>query len=167
MSSMDIIKARMEESVRLHKTLFQDETFRQSICAVAEECIRAIKDGRKIMVCGNGGSASDAQHMAGELVGRFQMDRKGIAAIALNTDTSVMTAWANDYSYEGIYARQVEALGNEGDVLIGISTSGNSGNVVQAFETADHLRIKKIAFAGKDGGRLKSMADIAIVVPSQ
>lgn len=122
--------------------------------------------GRKVMLCGNGGSASDSQHIAAELVGRFVHDRRALAAIALSTDTSALTAIANDYAFDAVFARQVEGLGRYGDCLIGISTSGNSPNVFNAMEKAKALGLVTIGLLGRDGGRIAHVSDIAIVVPS-
>ena len=129
--------------------------------------IEALAAGRKVLVCGNGGSAADAQHMAGELVGRFRKDRPGLPCLALTTDSSIVTACANDFGYEEIFARQVEAMGADGDVLVGISTSGNSANVVRAFEAAAGAGMKRVALTGNDGGRVAGMEGVlSIVVPS-
>ncbi|MDE0204824.1 MAG: D-sedoheptulose 7-phosphate isomerase [Candidatus Tectomicrobia bacterium] len=129
--------------------------------------IDALAAGRKVLVCGNGGSAADAQHMAGELVGRFQKDRPGLPCLALTTDSSIVTACANDFGYEAVFARQVEAMGAAGDVLVGITTSGNSANVVKAFEAAAGAGMKRVALTGNDGGRVATMDGVlSIVVPS-
>jgi|TARA_E500000178_G_C17029051_1_gene759561 phosphoheptose isomerase len=128
----------------------------------------SLKKGGKLMLCGNGGSAGDAQHIAAEFVATLdhRRPRKGLAALALTTDTSFITAYSNDFGYDGIFARQVETLGRDGDVLIGISTSGNSGNVVAALEIARDNGITTIALTGQGGGSMAGMADIAIMVPS-
>ena len=128
--------------------------------------INAIENGKKILICGNGGSASDAQHFAAEIVGRFTRERSAWPAVALNTDTSLITAIANDYTYNEVFSRQVEALGVEGDILIGISTSGHSKNVIQAAIQAQKKRMQTIALVGKKGGDLIEYADIAIRVSS-
>jgi D-sedoheptulose 7-phosphate isomerase len=126
----------------------------------------ALKAGAKILICGNGGSAADAQHMAGEIVGRFLTERRPYPAIALNTDTSTLTAIANDYGYEEIFARQVRGHGRPGDVLVAISTSGNSPNVLRAIEAAREIGMVSIALTGRDGGKMKSLCDHAVVVAS-
>jgi D-sedoheptulose 7-phosphate isomerase len=126
----------------------------------------ALKRGKKVLLAGNGGSASDAQHIAGELVGRFERERRGLPAIALTTDSSILTAVGNDYSFEEIFARQIEALGVEGDIFIAISTSGNSPNVVEGAKRAKELGLKVITFTGKKGGKLKKLGDINLMVPS-
>ncbi len=130
-------------------------------------CVNSLRDGGKLMLCGNGGSAADSQHLAAEFTGRFIKDRPPIAAIALSTDTSALTCIANDYSFEAIFARQVQAIGKPGDCLIAISTSGNSGNVLAAVAAAKALGITCIGLLGREGGKLKAECDIAIVVPSQ
>ena len=130
-------------------------------------CVYSLRGGGKLMLCGNGGSAADSQHLAAEFTGRFIEDRPPIAAIALSTDTSALTCIANDYSFEAIFARQVQAIGKPGDCLIAISTSGNSGNVLAAVAAAKALGITCIGLLGRDGGKLKAECDIAIVVPSQ
>lgn len=124
-----------------------------------------LKSGHRVLVCGNGGSAADAQHFAAEMVGRFEKERKAWPVIALTTDTSILTAVANDYSYDEVFARQVDGLGTAGDILLGISTSGNSKNVIKAVEKAGKMKMATIALLGKDGGRMKGAADQAIVVP--
>ena len=127
---------------------------------IVKEFIKAFKSGRKILLCGNGGSAADAQHIAAEFVGRFKLERQSLPAIALTTDTSILTAVANDYSYEKIFSRQVEGLGNKGDVLIAISTSGNSKNVLEAVRKAKAQGLVTIGFSGESGGALKTESDI-------
>ena len=132
----------------------------------AERCIAALANGHKLLICGNGGSAADAQHMAAELVGRFIADRPALAAIALTTDTSALTAIANDYGYEDVFSRQVAGLANAGDVLIAISTSGSSPSVLAAAEQARSLGCEVVGLTGRDGGALKGFCDTAVVAPS-
>lgn len=134
---------------------------------MAERCKEALKAGNKVLFCGNGGSAADAQHLAAELIGRFQKERRSLASIALTTDTSILTAVANDYGYDEVFARQVEGLGRSGDVLIGISTSGNSANVVKAALKARDTGMHTIAFTGEGSGKLKDICDITFAVPSK
>ena len=138
------------------------------VVAAAAVLTDAVRSGGKILICGNGGSAADAQHLATEFVSTLTVDRRrdAIPAIALTTDSSLITAVANDFGFDGVFARQVEALGREGDVLVGISTSGNSENVVQAFERARAAGIRTIALTGESGGKLGALADIEINVPS-
>jgi len=147
------------------KKAFIEEN-REKIYKVFLEIAQRIKEGNKILLCGNGGSAADCQHIAAELVGRFGMERKALPAIALTTDTSILTAVGNDYSFDTIFERQVEALGNKGDVLIGISTSGNSKNVLNAVKKAKEIGLLTVGFSGKDGGELSKLADHCFVVKS-
>jgi D-sedoheptulose 7-phosphate isomerase len=132
-------------------------------CVIASE---TINKGGKILLCGNGGSAADAQHIAAELSGRYKLERRGLPGIALTTDTSVLTAIGNDYGYERVFDRQVEALAREGDLIIGISTSGNSKNVLRALSLGRNLGCKTIGLSGKDGGAMGEFCDINIIVPS-
>ncbi len=129
-------------------------------------CLNALKNGNKILIAGNGGSAADSQHFSAELTGRFKKERISLPAIALTTDTSALTAIGNDYGYEYVFSRQLEALGNEEDVLIGISTSGNSKNIIEAISKAKEKNIKIITLLGKDGGQIKDLGDINIIIPS-
>jgi D-sedoheptulose 7-phosphate isomerase len=151
-----------------HMVLFQQlNGLDDSISQAIDACVQSLQKGGKLMLCGNGGSAADSQHLAAEFTGRFIKDRPPIAAVALSTDTSALTCIANDYSFNEIFARQVQALGKAGDCLIAISTSGNSGNVLAAVAAAKSLGISTIGLLGRDGGKLKAQCDIAIVVPSQ
>ena len=127
----------------------------------------ALAAGQKVLFCGNGGSAADSQHLAAELTGRFIKDRRALAAMALSTDSSALTCIGNDYSFDEVFARQVAGLGRSGDVLIGISTSGNSRNVIRAVEEARAIGMTVIGLLGRDGGALRSLCDVPIVVPSQ
>ncbi len=138
----------------------------KDIAAAAAEITSSICSGGKLLVFGNGGSAADSQHMAAELVGRFKKERKALPAIALTVNTSTMTAMANDYSFDRVFARELEALGRKGDIAVGISTSGNSKNVIEAFTAAKKLGIKTIGLLGSGGGKLKGMCDIPLVVGS-
>ena len=128
--------------------------------------VSTLKNGNKILLCGNGGSAADAQHIAAELTGRYKTERRGLPGIALTTDTSALTAISNDYGYAKVFDRQVEALANKGDLLIGISTSGNSANIISALNTAKELGCTTIGFSGRDGGQMNEVCDINLVVPS-
>lgn len=143
-----------------------DANLAEEIVRSVETCVSALQQGGKIMFAGNGGSAADAQHWAGELVSRFYYDRPGLPAIALTTDTSILTAIGNDYGYDYTFARQVEALGREGDVLVAISTSGNSPNIVRAAEAARERGVRVIGFTGQDGGKLAPISDICFRIPS-
>ncbi|MEM3846475.1 MAG: D-sedoheptulose 7-phosphate isomerase [Candidatus Parvarchaeota archaeon] len=162
----DDIRSRLLESANVKIKISQDEVLISKIEKTSNEIIGSLKKGGKVLICGNGGSAADAQHIAAELVGKFLKERKALPAIALTTNTSVITAIGNDYSYEDIFARQVEAFGKIGDILIGISTSGNSKNVLKAFEVAKNLSMMTIALTGQGGGKMKELADICINVPS-
>ncbi len=128
--------------------------------------VETLKNGNKILIFGNGGSAADAQHIAAELTGRYKSERRGLPSIALTTDTSALTAIGNDYGYDRVFDRQVEALANRGDLLIGISTSGNSANVINAFNIGHKIGCKILGFSGRDGGTMNELCDINLVVPS-
>ena len=142
-------------------------TNEDELSKACELVVNTILTGKRVYLFGNGGSAGDAQHIAAEFTGRFVKERRGLPAIALTTDTSALTAIGNDYGYERVFSRQVEALANEGDLLIGISTSGNSPNVLLAFAEGKKIGCNIIALSGRDGGKMKSEADINLVVPSQ
>ena len=161
----DIIIDIFEESARLKKDFVYE--YSEAILNLGILIAKRLRMGNKVLICGNGGSAADAQHFAAEIVGRFEKERKGYPAIALTTDTSALTAIGNDYGFEHIFSRQVEALGRKGDILIGISTSGNSQNVINAVEVAKDLGIFTVGFLGKDGGKLKNIVDTAFVVNHQ
>ena len=137
----------------------------ETIVAAGTHLAAALQKGNKILICGNGGSAADSQHFAAEIVGRFARERDAWPAIALTTDTSVLTALANDYSFSDVFARQIEAIGREGDILVGLSTSGNSENVIRAAGAARRMRIRTIALLGEKGGKLAALADTVIRVP--
>ena len=137
-----------------------------AVAQAAELCICALKAGGKVMFCGNGGSAADAQHLAAELSGRFERNRAGLAGLALTTDTSALTAIANDFGYDRVFARQVEALGRPGDVLYAISTSGNSPNVLAAVEAARARGIRVVAVTGASGGKMRAACDVLVNVPA-
>jgi D-sedoheptulose 7-phosphate isomerase len=160
---MERIKQIIEESTRLKEQLIGETGRIEKAVKLISECIR---HGNKVLIFGNGGSAADAQHIAAELVGRYQKERKGWPAIALTTDTSIITAVSNDYSYDTVFERQVEALAKEGDVLIGLSTSGNSKNVLNAFSKGRETGTMNISFTGRDGGHLKKLSDINLNIKS-
>jgi D-sedoheptulose 7-phosphate isomerase len=158
----------IESELNSHKQTIQrviDElqNYIYTACVIVSE---AIVDGKKLIIFGNGGSAADAQHIAAELTGRYKSERRGLPAIALTTDTSALTAIANDYGYKKVFSRQVEALAQKSDVVIGISTSGNSKNVIKALKKAKKLGCKTIGFTGKDGGKMSDICDVNIIVPS-
>ena len=160
------LSSYLNESIALiEKTsqLIDDE----KLMAVVEVVVRALGAGKPLLVCGNGGSAADAMHITGELVGRFLVERRALKAICLADNPAVLTAWSNDYSYETVFARQVEAYGEPGAVLLGISTSGNSANVVAAFEKAREMGVTTVAMTGEGGGRMASVSDHLLAVPSR
>ncbi|WAV88731.1 D-sedoheptulose 7-phosphate isomerase [Oxalobacter aliiformigenes] len=133
---------------------------------ISKVWINALSNGNKVIFCGNGGSAADSQHLAAELMGRYKIDRNPMASISLTVDTSALTAIGNDYGYEKVFSRQLRGIGKTGDVLVGISTSGNSKNILDAFQTAKELGIKTVAFTGEGGGAMKKEADLCLNVPS-
>lgn len=156
----------LEESAQVITLAAADDALLRATEAAISLVIETLSKGLPVLVCGNGGSACDALHITGELVGRFLMERKALNVIALSDNVGILTALANDYSYDYVFARQVEAYGKPGAVIIGLSTSGNSANVVQAFEAAHKLGMKTIAFTGKGGGKLAPMTDILLSAPS-
>jgi D-sedoheptulose 7-phosphate isomerase len=160
----DRIKDIILESIQVKEGLLRANI--GQILEIAELVIGCLKKGGKLILFGNGGSASDSQHIAAELVGRFKKDRSGLPAIALTTNTSVLTSLANDYGYEIVFARQIEALGQKNDLAMGISTSGKAKNVTSAIKQAKKMGIKTIALTGGDGGDLAKLADLSLVVPS-
>ena len=161
-----IIKSRIQDSIHVKQLMLADEQFLQKLSTVVDVVSTAFKNGKKVLFAGNGGSAADAQHLAAEFSGRFYKDRKALPAEALHCNTSYLTAVANDYSYDVIYARLVDGIGLEGDVLIGISTSGNSVNILHAFETARSKNMITIGFTGASGGKMKDVSDYLFNVPS-
>ena len=166
MTDIEIIKQRIVESINVKQLLFENGELISKVSQLANEITRSISNGGKIVVCGNGGSASDALHFAGEIVGRFVKERKAWPAVVLNADVAAMTAIANDYGYEDVFARQAEGHVKPGDIFVGISTSGNSENVYRAQEKAKELGAKTACLVGKDGGKIGREADFSIVVPS-
>ena len=156
----------MKSAVENYTSVFQNDNMKANIQQIVAESVTAFQSDKKMLFCGNGGSASDAQHIAAELSGRFYTDRPPLYAEALHVNSSFMTAVANDYGYEATYARMVEAAGKKGDILVGISTSGNSPNVVNAIRKANELGMKTVGFTGKNGGAMKDICDIMICTPS-
>jgi len=156
----------IKSSIENYTSVLQDDILQERIQKIVIKSIAAFRDNKKMLLCGNGGSASDAQHLAAELSGRFYTDRPPLYAEALHVNSSYMTAVANDYGYDATYARMVEAAGRKGDVLIGISTSGSSPNVVKAIQKAKELGMLTVGFTGKDGGKIKDICDIMICIPS-
>jgi len=164
--SLSKIKELIQSSIEVKQQLLQDEVLVKQIATVVDVVTNAFKNGNAVYFAGNGGSAADAQHLAAEFSGRFYKDRKALPSDALHCNSSYLTAVANDYSYEVIYSRLLEGLAKKGDVLVGISTSGNSGNIVKAFEMAASMGVVTIGFTGANGGKMKNMADHFINVPS-
>ncbi|MEA5428589.1 D-sedoheptulose 7-phosphate isomerase [Arcicella lustrica] len=164
--NFNLIKSQVKESISVKQALLEDSQQIDLINEVTSIITSAYKLGNKTLLAGNGGSAADAQHIAGEFVSRFYFDRPGLASIALTTDTSIITAIGNDYGYEKLFSRQLQALGKSGDVFIGISTSGNSPNVIKAFETCKELGIITVGLTGQNGGKMKDICDYCIKVPS-
>jgi D-sedoheptulose 7-phosphate isomerase len=162
----DKIKNIISASVQTKQQILNDDAFIKEIENVVDIITHAFEKGNKVLFCGNGGSAADAQHLAAEFSGRFYKDRKALPSEALHCNTSYLTAVANDYSYEVIYARLIQGLGNEGDVLIGLSTSGNSPNILKAFEAAKEKKVVTIGFTGASGGKMKDVSDHLFNVPS-
>ncbi len=160
------INNQIEKSLKLKQDLFSSNETKQLIQEVSDEIIKAYKNGKKTLIAGNGGSAADAQHIAGEFVSRFYFDRPGLASIALTTDTSILTAIGNDYGYEKLFSRQLQANGIKGDIFIGISTSGNSKNVVEALKYAKENGIITVGLTGQKGGLMKELCDYCICMPS-
>jgi D-sedoheptulose 7-phosphate isomerase len=159
----DIIQNEFNEHLKTANLL---HTITDSVVNSAQLCIDCLKNGGKILILGNGGSAADAQHIAAELVGRYKVKRKGLPAIAITTDTSVITSIGNDFGYTHVFDRQLEAIAMKGDVVIGISTSGNSENVISALKLASTLECKTIGFSGQDVGCMSNICDINLIVPS-
>jgi D-sedoheptulose 7-phosphate isomerase len=159
----ELVGLRIEESAAVKRALLAE---RELIAAVGEELIEAYRAGRKLLIFGNGGSASDAQHIAAELVGRYYFDRRALPALALTVNASSLTAIGNDYSFDHVFARQVEAFGHAGDVAVGISTSGNSANVIEGVHAAKRMGLVTVGLTGAGGGRLKGEVDYCVAVPS-
>ena len=160
----EIVIRELEESARIKRTIAKN--LPDAIEKAARMVIDAYKSGKKVFLIGNGGSAADAQHIAAELAGRFRLERKGLPAIALTVNTSTLTALANDYGYDTVFSRQLEALAQSKDILIAITTSGASANVLKAIETARVMGVTVLALTGENGDKLKSMTDLTIIVPS-
>lgn len=156
----------LQDSIAVKQAVLADPVLLKVIAEVAQRCIETLRSGNKILLAGNGGSASDAQHIAAELVGRFEVDRRGLPAIALTTNASQLTAISNDYGYESVFSRQVEAFGASGDLFIGLSTSGNSANVVAAAGAARAQGLSVVGMSGASGGRLEALCDLCLKIPS-
>lgn len=164
--SVEVINQRIRESIDTKEKILKDDDIIEEIQFIANKIQETILTGNKILIAGNGGSASDSLHMAGELLGRFQMERKAYPVTALNADVATLTAVSNDYGFNMVYARQIQGLMHPGDIFIGISTSGNSENIINAVEESKKLGGYNIILTGKDGGSLATLADCAIIVPS-
>jgi len=162
---MGRIQEIFEESIAVKQATLQEN--RDKIAQVSRLILAAFEQGRSLLIFGNGGSAADSQHIAAEFIGRFQKERRALPAIALSTDTSILTALANDYNFDTVFSRQIEGLGRPGDVALGISTSGNSRNVVEAIRKAKDLGMRTIALTGQGGGNLAGLADLCLAVPSK
>lgn len=162
----DVIRAEFGKSLAMLQAMAADAALEVQVQQVVKLCTTALSAGNKILFAGNGGSAADAQHWAGELVGRFHFNRPGLPAMALTTDTSILTACGNDYGYDYVFARQVEALGNNGDVFFAISTSGNSKNILRAVASAREKGLKVIGFTGQSGGALHALCDVCFRPPT-
>jgi D-sedoheptulose 7-phosphate isomerase len=158
------IEKEIAEHLKVAETM---SSLTNKIEIAAQLCIDTLQEGGKLLIFGNGGSAADAQHIAAELVGRYKVNRKGLSALALTTDSSALTAIGNDFGYKSLFDRQVEALANKGDVLIGISTSGKSINVINALKLGSQLQCKTIGFSGNDGGQMNNICDVNLVIPSK
>ncbi|HEU0228890.1 MAG TPA: D-sedoheptulose 7-phosphate isomerase [Arachidicoccus soli] len=163
----DIIINCISESINTKQRILQDESFLDKIEEAVQLVVNAFRAGNKVWFCGNGGSAADAQHLAAEFSGRFYINRKALPAEALHCNTSYLTAVANDYDYDVIYSRLIDGLGAKGDILIGLSTSGNSKNILKAFDTAKEMGITTIAFTGASGGKIKEQTNILFNVPNE
>jgi D-sedoheptulose 7-phosphate isomerase len=161
------ITQAIQQSIQVKQLILEDKGIIETIEKIVEACVAAIKADHKILFCGNGGSAADAQHLAAELSGRFYFDREPLAAEALHVNTSFMTAVANDYSYEEVYSRMVRGMGRKGDVLFGLSTSGNSPNVLKAFKAAHEKGMVTIGLTGESGGKMNDLSDLIIHIPSK
>ena len=162
------IKNQIKKSYETKQAIYNNDILLEKIVEVAQACVAIYKNStNKTILAGNGGSAADAQHIAAELVGRYGFDRPSLPSLSLTTDTSNLTAIGNDYGYDKVFSRQLEGMGQSGDLFIGISTSGNSQNIINAFEVAKQKGITTVALVGRDGGVMAKMADMAIVVPSE
>lgn len=163
---MEKIKKIIQASINVKETILNDDRLLLAVNDAVNVIVNAFEKGNKVLFCGNGGSASDAQHLAAEFSGRFYTDRDALPAEALHCNTSYITAVANDYSYDVIYSRLIKGIGKPGDVLVGLSTSGNSKNIVNAFEVAKEKEMLTIGFTGSSGGKMKKLSDVLINIPS-
>ena len=166
MNTKELLKRHLDESSYCISKMASDPTLIALLSEIADECVKRLKSGNKLLFMGNGGSAADCQHMAGEYVSRFLFDRKGLPAVALTTDSSILTSIGNDYGYEMLFSRQIEALGKSGDLLFAYSTSGNSTNIIKAVETATEMGICVVGMTGMNGGQLDGMCQFLMKTPS-
>lgn len=163
---MSQIRNIIQASIHVKQSVLGNDEIISTVEKVVDRIVTAFNSGHRVYFCGNGGSAADAQHLAAEFSGRFYTDRKALPAEALHCNTSYITAVANDYSYDAIYSRMIDGIGQAGDVLVGLSTSGNSGNIIKAFEVAQSKGISTVAFTGATGGKMKACSDLLLNVPS-
>jgi len=163
----NFIQKEIQNSISTKERILTDKHLMKTIEVVSQKIVQAYKNGNKTLIAGNGGSAGDAQHIAGELVGRFNFDRSALPSIALTTDSTILTAIGNDYGFDKIFSRQIEANGKSGDIFIGISTSGNSKNILEALKVAKNIGIVTISLTGATGGKMKELADYSICIPSE
>ena len=163
---IDLVRRQLQQSLDTLNKVLSDPTIHKAVFDAGRLTAESMHNGGKLLVCGNGGSAADAQHLVAEFVSRLTVDRPALRAVALTTDTSILTAVGNDYSYDNVFERQVEALANEGDVLLAISTSGNSRNCLKALRKAREMGVHTIAYTGNNGGQMAPLADINVIIPS-
>lgn len=164
--NMEQVKNIIQSSIDVKKAVLENNSLLKTVLSIAEIMVAALKSGHRIYFCGNGGSAADAQHLAAEFTGRFYIDRTALAAEALHCNTSYLTAVANDYGFDEVYARMIKGIAQEGDVLVGLSTSGNSRNIINAFEKAKEKNLITISFTGESGGELKQLSNYCLNIPS-
>jgi D-sedoheptulose 7-phosphate isomerase len=163
----ELVRKQLNDSIATFQKVLADSDLIQTVVEAGEKTAKAMLDGRKLMVAGNGGSAADAQHLVAEFVSRLTVDRPALRALALTTDTSILTAIGNDYSYDNVFERQIEALGQPGDIFMGISTSGNSKNILKGLAQAKSMGITTIGFSGNAGGKMLPLCDYNVVIPSK
>jgi len=162
----NLVRKQLNDSIATFQKTLADNDIIQTVVEAGEKTAKAMLDGRKLMIAGNGGSAADAQHLVAEFVSRLTVDRPALRAVALTTDTSILTAIGNDYSYDNVFERQIEALGQEGDIFMGISTSGNSKNILKGLAQAKKMGITTIGYSGNGGGKMLPLCDYNVVIPS-
>lgn len=162
----ELVRRQLAQSIETMSRVLADEAIHDAVVEAGRITAESMKKGGKLLVCGNGGSAADSQHLVAEFVSRLTVDRPALRAIALTTDSSILTAIGNDYSYDNVFERQVEALGQKGDVLLAISTSGNSKNCVKALKLARKMGLHTVAYTGNNGGAMKDLADLNVIIPS-